>query len=571
MSQLDKLAQPQHRQAILLAELAGLLHNIGKLDVNFLAETTRGNVAEKIEKHLLDIYQYQFKRFAKPNVALIENARSPIVDRFADWNTERDFSAFEQELRSNNYWRPHEDKEFIQATIKAAWMLVRFLQSNGPLYQLQREELQPFKDEYECRQQIQEEFDLNTIPPRERQNKINELKKLTQDALTNFEEVKRAVHNKEKSQQDNLETNFRKFVLSVADESWSLADILTLFWDDFFYKPQNDVEPDYKRKSALEPWLKAEINTTLPALLALAHGEMSGSEKYRITEDKAGKLQIQGVKQEQTTFEGLRISTAFGYERPLKVWQLHKERQSLIAAIPDKQEDVVAKRSDLLKIVQEKLEHGLGDTQRPINEITLWDYASSIAALFKTSIAKSFLEGQVADANQMHWRLLGVRFNGLDYILQASRIADILGRQKKYQQSLDKICIALTQDTPVASLVYQDENGLFFVVPDSDNLKLEDLQSFIDKQLQKSQFEDLRPAISWSETPLRGKQLNLGQELKRQDNIPRPSIDPDKVKEWWGNHSRQICEVCGLRPVISRETSYCSECKKTRQDRMQTW
>ncbi len=55
----------QHRDALLLAEVAAWLHNIGKMDPNFLVMQTGES------PDILGIYritQYSFRRFARPSV-----------------------------------------------------------------------------------------------------------------------------------------------------------------------------------------------------------------------------------------------------------------------------------------------------------------------------------------------------------------------------------------------------------------------------------------------------------------------------------------------------------------------
>jgi hypothetical protein len=484
MSQLDQLAQ--HHEAILLAELAGLLHNIGKLNPNFLKSivSDESNAVVLLKQHNQFVDGYASKRFARPSEDILNTSfKTPLAN-----DAPVDISQLPGHPPGN---------DLEKAQQKAATAFNRFYRGVGPLSEQQR-------------------------------------------------------------------ASFAPLILEVSGEKWRLTDLLTLFWDEFFHKPNND---DYQRTYALDRWLGDQPNS-LPHLLIHAHGEISGSEKFQIIEDEGtGAITVSGVSQQKPAFGSLRIARAFGYETEVAVWDLLPQQQRLINQAPT------------LSLVDEEwrlqfqriLRQGLGDTQRPINEITLWDYAASIAALFKTSIAKSFLEGQVTNANQMHWRLLGVRFDGLDYILQANRVADLIGRQQKYQEMLNQVNLALSQETPIASQVYQDENGLFFIVPDSDRLQLADLRTLIEKHLQRSNFTELRPHTDWSKEKLRGKQLNLGWELKRLDEAKRPAIHPELVEKWWRNQSSQICEVCGLRPAISRETKYCAICKDTRHGRVQVW
>lgn len=484
MNELDRLAQ--HRNVILLAELAGLLHNIGKLNPNFLRSTVcdEGNAVALLKQQQQFMDGYAFKRFAKPSEDILDASAKPHLANSTKLDTSR--------LPGHPF-----SSDLEKAQQKAAETFNKFYRGIGPLSNTQTQPL-------------------------------------------------------------------TKMILDVSGEKWQLTDLLTLFWDEFFHKPNNN---DYQRAYALDRWLSNQPNG-LPHLLIHAHGEVSGSEKYQITEDdETGIIKTEDVTQAQSSFDNLRIASAFGYETEIPVWGIAAEQQDLINQVPTLSLDNEWWRSQFQAVLQ----HGLGDTQRPINEITLWDYASSVAALFKTSIAKSLLEGQVANANQMHWRLLGVRFDGLEYVLQADRISDLIGRQQKYQEVLDQVNSALTQETPIASKVYQDESGLFFVVPDSHKLDLKDLSALIEEQLQKRTFNDLRPHIDWNPTPLRGKQLNLGQEIKRHDRVRRSSVDPATVNKWWQNSSTQICEVCGLRPAISTEVKYCATCQSNRQSRVQAW
>lgn len=485
MSELAKLAQ--HRDAILLAELAGLLHNIGKLNPNFLKSTVEDerNAVQLLKENSQFVDGYAFKRFAKPAEEILDASVRTLL-------ASNDKLNLNELPKSSN---PEKAKDVEHSEGKAAETFNKFYRGTGPL-------------------------------------SSNQAKALSR-------------------------------IIRVASESWRLTDLLTLFWDEFFYKPDKN---DYQRIYALDRWLKSKPNH-LPKLLIHAHGEMSGSEKYQVVTKEDGSVSSESVMQKKSNFDSLRIATAFGYETEIAIWEFHHKQQAIINQAATLSLDNENWRLEIQAI----LGQGLGDTQRPINEITLWDYASSIAALFKTSIAKSFLEGHVADANQMYWRLLGVRFDGLDYILQASRIADLLGRQQKFKKTLNSICTYISQDIPIASQVYQDEQGSFFVVPDSDILKLKDIQSLIKNRLESIQFDDLRPSINWSENCLRGKQLNLGQELKCQDDMARPSIDPLKLSEEWKDSSTQICEVCGLRPALSRKITYCTSCKNNRQSRVKIW
>ena len=97
MSTLKTLADAH--EEILKAEVAALLHNIGKLDANFLAthveEESREEAARDLRVRGFDIPDYQFRRFAAPNPdLLVEHVRDTLTDtswkrrgRAALWQT----------------------------------------------------------------------------------------------------------------------------------------------------------------------------------------------------------------------------------------------------------------------------------------------------------------------------------------------------------------------------------------------------------------------------------------------------------------------------------------------------
>jgi len=460
-----------HRETILLAELAALLHNLGKLDPNFLPNqvSDTSSAIRQIQARGQFVNGYQFKRFADSSANLLSKAQSIIASP-----TRLDPTSLPSVAPG----------DFGLAQIRAAVSFNRFFRGTGVLDAAETSRLQALQ-------------------------------------------------------------------LVVGGESWTLPDMLTLFWDgEFIYKASGD---DYQRHYALAYWL-TQSDAVLPLLLALAHGEMSGSEKYRLVDDPTtGNPVAEGIRQHKTTFNQLRISTAFGFEtdQPVDVWCFQSLKRGLIASLPTTAQDVVKQRSEWLVNIREALAQGLGDTQWPVNEITLWDYASSIAALFKASIAKSILEGKAADANQMHWRLLGLRLDGLDYLFQANRVADVIARNEVLKTALDAARAALEYRTPLGNEVYRDEHGSFFVVPELDGMTLDELkaqiEAVIEDAITATHIDDIWPHISFSEKPLRGKQLNLGAEMQCL-GMPRPSdIRATTMAAWW-REAHDICPVCQVRP-----------------------
>jgi len=85
------------------------------------------------------------------------------------------------------------------------------------------------------------------------------------------------------------------------------------------------------------------------------------------------------------------------------------------------------------------------ETKEPINEVTLWDWSSIVAALYKAEIARCVLTGEQRNPKDkqdtkdkdkqdtkkdIRWRLLSIRTNGLEYFLSAPSIPDLKARQE---------------------------------------------------------------------------------------------------------------------------------------------
>ena len=85
MSTLQALADA--RAEILKAEVAALLHNIGKLDVNFLlAQMGQEAARREIQEQLCDIPAYYFDRFAAPDLGLLAKGGEALS---REWRPER--------------------------------------------------------------------------------------------------------------------------------------------------------------------------------------------------------------------------------------------------------------------------------------------------------------------------------------------------------------------------------------------------------------------------------------------------------------------------------------------------
>jgi len=249
-------------------------------------------------------------------------------------------------------------------------------------------------------------------------------------------------------------------------------------------------------------------------------------------------------------------------------------------------------RDDIFKI--QFLRIGLGDTRRSINEVTLWDWSSIVAALYKAEIARCVLTGEQREPKDVQWRLLSIHADGLEYLFSALSIPDLKARQELLRDAWDKVQHQLEETYPLGLEVYRDENGPVFVVPDIENLlALTDsdhnhktLREFILQAFRQGTVQndpclalggEIVPYLKLDKAPWDGqsKLPPIGQDHLKE--IPPLQTDPQWVAQQWCNlpRSAEVCTVCGLRPQgpspKARSRGRCDVCEKRREARAKAW
>ncbi len=543
-----------NRDALLLAEVAAWLHNLGKLEPRFLVDAIDGETPENLSPLLRippsnsGLSQYSIRRFTRPSIL---QSDFPFADfagvlYFPDESIRQKVTELDQKLE-----RIHSE--------------------------LQRS-------------------DLSNEHRRDLGKKLNEIKQSknkTVNELTQTEESSWLQREQEIDQ------------AIIPSLHWSLGALLTMFWEsEWFekpflenYQPGSEDDPDYQRTPKSTIRLKPGSSMDLPALLLLAHGEISGQEKKGV--DQNGQYTtVESYGETNPSLKKLRLATAFGFEREIhwKKWQ--NNRKEIVEWMLDHWNSPLQLRKEVNSKLR-GLADALGDTQRPINEISLWDYSASTAALFKTAVAQSFLTNRMPTPATMRWRLASIRLDAFDFLFQANQIADIIARKRLLTEAYQLIAQQLEIELPVASQVYSDEHGLVMAVPELpewDEKQLEDaLCTHILETLENPTHlttlssppilygtTDVRPAVIVV-PPQRGKKLDL------QTALPTPLVkstpSAEQIARWWSNGSSDRCSVCGLRPVgymepdlpafvtqeKAKERQICGICLARRGRRAEGW
>ena len=256
-------------------------------------------------------------------------------------------------------------------------------------------------------------------------------------------------------------------------------------------------------------------------------------------------------------------------------------------------------RQTLQQAISSLFSQTVADTRRPINEVDLWSWGLLVGALYKSALAGALLTGNAPAARDLRWRLLSVRVNGLDYVLNVARIPDLLARQELLADALNRVRELLEVTYPLGSEVYRDENGSIFVVPDvADLLQRTDsggksLRNLILDEFAKGKVKDstnlqlggeLTPHIELESSPWWGQ--DPGWPRSSNDELPNINsllsqyvVSPakaDEIGKYWQNRdATDICTVCGLRPQgpspKAAERNVCDICEARRADRSQRW
>ncbi len=276
------------------------------------------------------------------------------------------------------------------------------------------------------------------------------------------------------------------------------------------------------------------------------------------------------------------IETPFGFIA--KIYQKLDEKLKMVFSA------LSVDNRNRIEIIQNNFIEAPGDTRRPINEVTLWDWSSTVAALYKSEISRCVLLDEKRLPQNLKWKLLNIRFDGLSFLFKNAQIPDMLARYELLKNALNKVQDLLEESYPLGLEMYRDENGSLFVVPDIDNLlenakneNNESLKSLIISDFNKGSVKanvqlriegEIIPAVELSESWDGIEKLPpVGEYLKKPLEL---EVDPNKVSNWWYKvKPEELCTVCGLRPQgpdpKAKSRNVCNVCEERRADRSEDW
>jgi hypothetical protein len=276
-------------------------------------------------------------------------------------------------------------------------------------------------------------------------------------------------------------------------------------------------------------------------------------------------------EQEQLDQACDRIATAFGFE-PIEPQELLGPLLSTVnpllqgLSLPND-------RANVLAAIRGVFSNAWGDTRRPVNEVTLWDWGWAVSSLYKSLVAEQLLK-----RGHSHWHLLRVNFDVLGLYAKAVKIADLLG----YQRAVDEACAAVKklveEEYPLGNEVYRDSTGIYFTFPDLD------LPADLAQELRR-RVEEVEPELAPRIAVTPGDGATAAEQLKgilakahkeALEALAWP-FDTQNLSTCWGQQWKtvgkgnwELCPVCRLRPMQEGREA-CAHCERRRGSRIEAW
>ena len=322
-----------------------------------------------------------------------------------------------------------------------------------------------------------------------------------------------------------------------------------------------------------------------------AHGRSSGTEKG-ILDDKAYE------DQKNRANAIIYPATAFGFENSyMDIDEIASERHILYNFIQQKLDSIRKLagqnsaedlrvwnelRKEFISTLQRHFSKAIGDTRRPINDVTLWDQTISSVAFFKAELAESLInryKDPFDKDNKYTFRYFHVTLDGESYVAKGTGIGDTITRRKLIDESSDRAKSIIEVEYPLGLEIYRDTNGITFLIPElSEKLAIDDLVVKKGVSLKHKISEEISSTTNWEVTPFfhiserpSRNLYSLGSMVSKKPDGKIPCM---KLKELWSEKA-ESCPSCNIRPIDAnsrkRGIKFCEECYKRITGRGKKW
>ncbi len=340
--------------------------------------------------------------------------------------------------------------------------------------------------------------------------------------------------------------------------------------------------------------LKREINNfqdcALLKIVTASH-DISGAEEKDLPwsgNDPKKKTKQQDVS---TTF----AASAFGIEdQPITVKNnINNVRDLFISSINPVLEHIKNNHAvldivwwqenypQIMSAFEKAYKTTVGDTQRPVNDVTLWDAASLASALFKSALVKMIIGGWTEPINTstkkttINWKILRINFDSLSLMSKGLKIGDILGYRNAIEESISECKKIIEIKYCLGNEIYQDQTGIYFSFPDVDANSLgfwNELTAELVSAIQKIESE-ISPIIEISASIPDFRDLTSQRASAIKDIVfpDRNTTLSQDISNLWVNVSNsEVCPICRLRPM-KENSDGCVHCIERRTRRAEEW
>ncbi len=325
-------------------------------------------------------------------------------------------------------------------------------------------------------------------------------------------------------------------------------------------------------------------------LLVASHGR-SGAEEKNLNEPNGWPDGDIKKERKQPDKNNTFHCTAFGFEEQPILTRVNLKiiRDNLVSNIcpvlefiknnPSKLDESYWQRNypKLVDEFSKAYKVTVGDTQRPVNDVTLWDATSLASALFKSALAKMILEGWTdpidikTNKTLINWRILRINLDSLSIMAKGIKIGDILGYRKAIEDSFSECKEIIEVKYCLGNEIYRDGTGIYFSFPDVDATILgfwNDLVTELRVAVQNIE-SDLSPDISFSENSFSDFKDLTSQRVLAEKDIAFPykkDVLSQDISNSWVKPPRnsEICPICRLRPM-EENSDGCEYCLNERR------
>ena len=277
---------------------------------------------------------------------------------------------------------------------------------------------------------------------------------------------------------------------------------------------------------------------------------------------------------EKQSYRNTWIGTPFGYDFEKILVEKPNGLTLTLQSLPLKHDEIInaigslGKRKEWLKTMRAGLSRCMADNQRPINDVTLWDWGYLVASLTKAAARNLFhRNGIVESFEKLEFQTLRIYLDKLGLYTDSDKISDLLGKKEEMDCSLSKARDLIEHKLVLGNRIFHDETGDYYLLPgdmsDNDKVILKDLiQHCFDKDLcPQVKFGkivnagDLDRNKSISVEPIKSLLTNLREDANKESRFEHGNNFNSFADEWDDRKERlenaEICCVCGLRPVGS--------------------